>query len=191
LDTEPGSWATQAVPATPLCDAERTEEDTPRSKVFSSRVLFFSRPLFFPDRPSREARTHAIGADGDGAFDDFFYDLDPGHACYIVTYEEGRPTDVFFAGWSAETEAAYVSTSASWTFASSTNRAMVALPSPAPFWCWCLEQANTHKKLKQPGQGLTNFADVGPEGRALVVPERGAAMMGTLLRLASSRRRGE
>jgi hypothetical protein len=57
---------------------------------------------FGTDRPRREVVASVCKNDGDGAFDDFFYELDRGQACYIVTYDEDRPTEVFFAGWSVD-----------------------------------------------------------------------------------------
>jgi hypothetical protein len=78
ITTTPEDWAACPVPVDVLVEA------------------------FGSDRPSREVVASAFQDDGDGAFDDFFDELDRGQACYIVTYHEDQPTEVFFAGWSVD-----------------------------------------------------------------------------------------
>jgi hypothetical protein len=58
---------------------------------------------FDTNHPSREAVVRVYDSDDDDTiFFDFFYELGRGQACYIVIYQEGRPTEVFFAGWSVD-----------------------------------------------------------------------------------------
>src|ERR1700683_1271568 len=57
---------------------------------------------FDTHRPSREAVASVYDSDDDTVFFDFFYGLDRGQACYIVTYQEGQPSEVFFEGWSVD-----------------------------------------------------------------------------------------
>jgi hypothetical protein len=52
--------------------------------------------------PGRQAVAGASRDDRDGALLDFYYELDRGQACYIVTYHEGQPADVLFAGRSVD-----------------------------------------------------------------------------------------
>ena len=78
MSDSPADWAACPVPAEVLCQE------------------------FGSERPSRQAIVHAYEVEDDGPFDDFFDGLERGQACYIVAYQEGRPTEVFFAGWSVD-----------------------------------------------------------------------------------------
>ncbi len=50
-----------------------------------------------PDRPAVER-----GWEGSEPFEDYFVEIGRASAWYVVVYDGGRPSEVFFAGWSAD-----------------------------------------------------------------------------------------
>ena len=58
------------------------------------------RNVFGTAKPERLAVEHAW--EHSEAFEDYFVEVDRACACYIVLYQGGSPTEVFFAGWSAD-----------------------------------------------------------------------------------------
>ena len=58
------------------------------------------RAAFGSEEPDRLAIER--GWDRSEAFEDYFGDIGRASACYVLIYDGGRASEVFFAGWSAD-----------------------------------------------------------------------------------------